>query len=90
MKRYDYSDELAEHIMSSPYFWISLKAQINFRRDFEKTKADIEALRPYLTKEMLSGQANDDTERKLIKQYNKLLNHFNKLKQEITRKAYWG
>ena len=38
MKWYDYSDELADYIISSLYFWVSLKAQMNFRRDFEKTK----------------------------------------------------
>lgn len=89
MRRYDYSDELADYIISSSYFWVSLKAQMNFRRDFEKTKTDIEALRPHLTKEMLSGQCKDEAEQKLVKQYNKLLNHFDKLKKEITRKAYW-
>lgn len=89
MKRYNYSDELAEQIMSNTYYWSSSKAQINFRSDFEKTKADLAELRPRLTKEMLSGQCKDEAEQKLIKQYNKVLGHYNKLKAEITRKAYW-
>lgn len=59
-----------------------------FVADINKTIEELDEVRKSMTEPMYQGIANNEQERNIIKQYNKIMRHYDKLIKTLIRLAW--
>ena len=59
-----------------------------FRKDFEQSKINLMLLWSQMTPDMFGGIANTDEEKQIIKRYNKMCRHVDKLRGKMERLSW--
>lgn len=78
-------EELANSVFTKSYYWSSERSRECFMEDYYNTKNSLVELKVKMTPELYQGQVKNEEDELLVRQYNKLNNHYNKLMQRIRR-----